>query len=70
MDIHLSEIEARVLGSLIEKEITTPADVKPGDFVLMQFGHNDGGSLTQSRARASLKGNGEETQEITDVRRA
>jgi len=24
MDIHLSEIEARVLGSLIEKEITTP----------------------------------------------
>src|SRR5947208_3268627 len=24
MDIHLSEVEARVLGSLIEKEITTP----------------------------------------------
>src|SRR5258706_9220135 len=42
------------------------ADIKPGDFVLMQFGHNDGGSLTQSRARASIKGNGEETQEVTD----
>src|SRR5438067_10455976 len=24
MDIHLSEVEVRVLGSLIEKEITTP----------------------------------------------
>src|ERR1700757_39068 len=24
MDIHLSEVETRVLGSLIEKEITTP----------------------------------------------
>ncbi len=42
------------------------ADMKPGDFVLMQFGHNDGGSLTNGRARASLKGNGDETQPIVD----
>ncbi|MEA3210268.1 MAG: rhamnogalacturonan acetylesterase [Chthoniobacter sp.] len=42
------------------------AEIKPGDFVLMQFGHNDGGGLSQSRGRASLKGNGEETQEIED----
>jgi lysophospholipase L1-like esterase len=42
------------------------ADMKAGDFVLMQFGHNDGGSLTQGRGRASIKGNGEETQEVTD----
>jgi rhamnogalacturonan acetylesterase len=41
------------------------ADLRPGDYVLMQFGHNDGGSLTQNRARASLKGNGAETQEVT-----
>ena len=41
------------------------ADLQPGDFVLMQFGHNDGGSLTQNRARASLKGTGEQTQEVT-----
>jgi lysophospholipase L1-like esterase len=40
------------------------AKIKPGDFVLMQFGHNDGGGLTRS-TRASLKGNGEETQEVT-----
>ncbi len=38
--------------------------LKPGDFVLMQFGHNDGGSLTDGRARASLKGNSDETQEV------
>jgi len=33
--------------------------VKPGDYVLVQFGHNDGGSLNIGRARASLKGNGD-----------
>ena len=38
--------------------------LKPGDFVLMQFGHNDGGPLGDGRARASLKGNGDETQDV------
>ena len=41
------------------------ARLKPGDFVIMQFGHNDGGALDDSRARGSLKGNGEETKEVT-----
>lgn len=41
-------------------------DLRPGDFVLMQFGHNDGGGLNTGRARASIKGNGDETQEVTD----
>ncbi len=41
------------------------AQLKPGDFVLMQFGHNDGGSLRQS-TRASLKGTGDATEEWTD----
>ena len=41
------------------------AELKPGDFVLMQFGHNDGGPLTGPKGRASLKGNGDETQEVT-----
>lgn len=39
--------------------------MKAGDFVLIQFGHNDGGPLDTGRARGSLKGTGEETQEIT-----
>jgi lysophospholipase L1-like esterase len=42
------------------------AEMKPGDFVLVQFGHNDGGSVGQGdRPRASLKGIGEESQEVT-----
>ena len=44
-------------------------EVKPmlsnGDIVLIQFGHNDGGSLDKDRARGSLKGLGNETQDIT-----
>lgn len=41
------------------------AEMKPGDFVLIQFGHNDGGPVNDaSRARGSLPGLGEETQEI------
>ncbi len=42
--------------------------MKPGDFVLMQFGHNDGGAINDdSRARGSIRGTGEETQEIDNL---
>jgi lysophospholipase L1-like esterase len=42
--------------------------IKPGDFVIMQFGHNDGGAVNDNfRARASLKGVGDETQEIDNL---
>jgi lysophospholipase L1-like esterase len=41
-------------------------ELKPGDFVLMQFGHNDGGPIEGVRARASLKGSGEETRAVTN----
>src|SRR6267154_846176 len=65
------KVENRALGGRSSRTFLTEglwdkvaAELKPGDFVLMQFGHNDGGSLTQSRARASLKGTGEETQEV------
>jgi rhamnogalacturonan acetylesterase len=41
------------------------ADAKGGDYVLIQFGHNDGGPLDDaSRARGTLRGTGEETREI------
>ncbi len=37
-----------------------------GDFVIMQFGHNDGGGLGgNGRFKASLKGVGDETEEVT-----
>lgn len=36
-----------------------------GDIVLIQFGHNDGGPIDKDRARGSLQGIGDETQEAT-----
>lgn len=41
------------------------ADAKPGDVVLIQFGHNDGGPVEGGKGRASLPGVGDEEQEIT-----
>ena len=44
------------------------ADMKSGDIVLIQFGHNDGGAINDaSRARGSIKGIGEETEEINNL---
>ena len=40
-------------------------DLKPGDFVLIQFGHNDGGPPDRDRARGDLPGVGEESKEFT-----
>ena len=41
------------------------AEMKPGDYVLLQMGHNDGGALDGPKARGSLKGLGEETKDVT-----
>ncbi|HET9571522.1 MAG TPA: rhamnogalacturonan acetylesterase [Bacteroidales bacterium] len=39
------------------------SSIKPGDYVIMQFGHNDGGSPNDiQRPRGTLKGNGEEAK--------
>ncbi len=44
------------------------AQLQKGDFVILQFGHNDGGAINDNfRARASIKGTGEETQEIDNM---
>jgi len=41
------------------------AELKPGDYVLMQFGHNDGGAINDdSRARGSLPGIGEQFEGV------
>jgi lysophospholipase L1-like esterase len=43
------------------------AMIKPGDFVILQFGHNDSGPANDSsRARGSIRGTGDETQEINN----
>jgi lysophospholipase L1-like esterase len=42
--------------------------MKPGDFVLIQFGHNDNGPVNDtSRARGTIKGVGEEIEEIDNL---
>jgi rhamnogalacturonan acetylesterase len=39
--------------------------IKPGDYVIMQFGHNDSSPLVDtSRARGTIKSNGDEQQEL------
>src|SRR5262249_54144121 len=47
--------------------------VKPGDFVMIQFGTNDGGVNSgdaKLRNRGSLRGSGDETKESTDEKGA
>ncbi|WP_433812381.1 rhamnogalacturonan acetylesterase [Flavobacterium johnsoniae] len=42
--------------------------LKKGDYVLIQFGHNDDGPINDSlRARGTIKGIGNETQEIDNI---
>lgn len=62
-------VENQALGGTSSRSYITQghwervlALVKPGDYVMMQFGHNDGGGAS---GRGSLRGNGEETQEVT-----
>lgn len=39
--------------------------IQPGDFVIMQFGHNDSSPIVDTlRARGTIKGNGDEFQEV------
>lgn len=38
--------------------------IQAGDYLFIQFGHNDGGSLNTGRARASLKGTGNESETV------
>jgi len=46
----------------------TLALIKPGDFLLIQFGSNDDGNINDpARARASLPGTGDEQKEIDNV---
>ena len=40
------------------------ANLRAGDYVIIEFGHNDGGPINDERCRASIKGNGEETEVI------
>jgi len=42
--------------------------INPGDYVFIQFGHNDSSPVNDdSRARGTLKGTGEETEDIDNI---
>lgn len=44
------------------------AKLRPGDYVLIQFGHNDSSPVNdESRARGTLKGIGGETEDIDNI---
>jgi len=45
----------------------TLAEMKRGDFVLLQMGHNDSGDLGGAKPRGSLKGIGEETKDVAQT---
>jgi len=38
--------------------------LQPGNYILIQFGHNDAGAVDKEKLRGSLQGNGNETQEV------
>ena len=49
-------------------------ELRAGDVVIMQFGHNDASPINEAppvtsstRARGTIKGNGEETQEVDNI---
>ncbi len=67
------QVENRAIGGRSSRTFLTEGrwenvlkEIKPGDFVMMQFGHNDGGGLNGNRGRGSLKGNTDDTQTITN----
>jgi len=65
----------RAIGGLSSRTFLTQGHwqrvlhlLKPGDFLVMQFGHNDSGPLNDtSRARGTLKGTGDETEAIDNL---
>ena len=65
----------RALGGLSSRTYLTfeywdrlMAILKPGDVVIMQFGHNDAGPINDNlRARGTIKGTGEEIEEIDNI---
>jgi len=68
-------VKNRALGGTSSRTFQTKGlwdevlkELKEGDFVLMQFGHNDGGPVNDTlRARGTIKGVGDETEEINNL---
>jgi rhamnogalacturonan acetylesterase len=71
-DLNKINVENHALGGTSTRTFqskglwdTVLVKLKPGDFVMMQFGHNDGSPLDDTaRARGTIKGTGAESKEI------
>ena len=46
---------------------TTRAEIKQGDYVMLQWGHNDPGDLGGNKPRGDLKGDGDATQDVAQT---
>ena len=64
-------VENRALGGRSSRTYRTEGlwakvveQLQPGDVVLIQFGHNDGGPIDSERGRASLKGVGDQSATV------
>jgi lysophospholipase L1-like esterase len=74
-DLSKINVVNRAVGGLSSRTYLTSghwertlALIKPGDFLLIQFGSNDDGNINDpARARASLPGTGDEQKEIDNV---
>ena len=78
-DLSKINVVNRAVGGLSSRTFLTGGhwdhvlpQLKAGDFVIMQFGHNDDGALNNEipgplRARGTIKGIGDETKEIDNV---
>jgi lysophospholipase L1-like esterase len=74
-DLEKINVVNRAVGGLSSRTYLTQghwdrvlAMLKKGDFVMMQFGHNDDAALNDAtRARGTIKGIGEESEEIDNV---
>lgn len=67
------DVQNRAMGGRSSRTFRTEGrweqvlkDAKPGDFVIMQFGHNDASPLAgDNRERGSIRSEGEETKDVT-----
>jgi len=75
VDLSKANVVNRAVGGLSSRTYLTyghwdrvKAMLQPGDAVIMQFGHNDASDINDKyRARGSIKGFGEETEEIENT---
>ena len=70
-DLNKISVENQALGGMSTRKYYNqlwPAvreALKPGDWVIISIGHNDGGPIDSGRARSVLKGTGHDSVEVT-----